>query len=96
MTDYDTNARRNNIKTAAALKYDHQSDIAPRVVASGSGTFAENILALAEEHDIPIHTDPELVKVLSMLEVNSYIPLEVYAVVAEILSHIHKRNNKET
>jgi len=82
------------IKTAVALQYEHMVDLAPKVVATGKGSFAEQIIALAKAHDIHIHEDAELVKVLSMLEVNSFIPIEVYAIVAEILSYIYRQDNK--
>ena len=39
-----------------------------------------------------MHYDADLVEILSLLEIDSYIPLEVYGVVAEILSYIYKQN----
>lgn len=94
MANYDTNIGSDKTKTAVALQYEHSEDIAPRIVSTGKGALAEQILALAKANNIPIHEDAELSKILSMLEVNSFIPIEVYAVVAEILSYIYKQNNK--
>lgn len=45
-------------RSAIALKYDPETPGAPRVVAKGRGLIAEQILALAEEHDIHIHQSP--------------------------------------
>jgi len=74
----------------AALRYDHPKDRAPKLVARGEGHVAEKILALAREHDIPIHEDRELVEVLSRLDLEEDIPGEVYQVVAEILAFLYR------
>ncbi len=79
-------------KKAVALKYDMGLDQSPRIAASGAGHLAKQIIDIAEENDIPIHTDKDLVEILSVLEVDSFIPLEAYAAVAEILSYIYRKN----
>lgn len=71
-------------KQAIALEYD-PNDVAPRVVATGSGFFAEKILDKAKEAHIPIHADEQLANTLSKLDVGEAIPPELYEVVAEIL-----------
>lgn len=80
---------------AVALKYDSASDPAPRIAASGRGTMADQILALAFAHGIRVREDAELVEILSKLEVNSLIPLEAYAAVAEILAYVYQANTRE-
>jgi len=80
-------------KKAVALGYNAQKDEAPKVVAVGKGVIAEQIIKIAESNNIPLHYDADLVEVLSLLEIDSYIPLEVYGIVAEILSYIYKQNN---
>lgn len=77
---------------AVALGYELKKDPAPKVLASGEGLIAEQIVKIAEEHGIHIHTDANLVEVLSALEVNEFIPLEAYAAVAEVLSYLYKQN----
>lgn len=77
---------------AVALKYDQSNDPAPRVVASGKGEIAEQMIAIAREHGITIHRDEELVQILSVLDIDTLIPLEAYAAVAEILAYIYKKN----
>lgn len=71
-------------KQAIALEYD-PNDVAPRVVATGSGYFADKILDKAKEANIPIHADEQLANTLSKLDVGDAIPPELYEVVAEIL-----------
>lgn len=75
---------------AVALEYDKARDPAPRVTASGDGHLAAQIIKIAEEHGIPIRKDANLAEILSALEVDSFIPLEAYAAVAEILSYIYR------
>lgn len=71
-------------KTAVALHYDGNN--APRVVASGKGDIAEQIIALAREHGIPLEEDGELLDLLSQLELGDEIPQPLYQAVAEIIA----------
>ena len=84
---------RKTFKKAVALKYDRQKDDAPRVVAKGQGRVAENIIELAKKHDIPIKDDPDLIEVLSSLEINEDIPSEIYVAVAELLAFVYSANS---
>ncbi len=45
---------------AVALKYDREKQGAPKVVASGKGEVANNIIKLAQEHDIFIRHSARL------------------------------------
>lgn len=81
-------------KKVAALKYDKDTDAAPRLAAKGKNHLAEKILGVAREHNIPIKKDADLVEVLHKLEINEEIPLEIFAVVAEIFSYIYKTNKR--
>lgn len=74
----------NKVKQAIALEYD-PNDIAPKVIATGSGHVAERILDEAKKENIPIHEDEKLAATLSKLDVGENIPPELYEVVAEIL-----------
>ena len=80
------------IKQAVALKYDKQNDDAPRVAAKGKGRVAEKIIELAKKHDIPIKDDPDLIALLSSLEINEEIPSEIYVAVAELLAFVYSAN----
>jgi flagellar biosynthesis protein len=79
-------------KSAVSLRYNPTSDLAPKVTAKGKGSIAENIVTLAKEHNIPIKEDPDLVEVLSQVEVNQDIPPAVYHVVAELLAFVYQIN----
>lgn len=79
-------------KKAVALRYDADQDRAPKVVAKGQRLIAEKIIALAKEHDIHIHEDPDLVAVLATLDIHAEIPESLYRAVAEILAFIYRLN----
>lgn len=81
-------------RLAVALKYDKEKSDAPLVSAKGKGYIAEQIIALAKENKIEIREDADLAVLLSKIEVDSPIPFEAYAAVAEILSYIYKTNDK--
>ncbi|MCR5118108.1 MAG: EscU/YscU/HrcU family type III secretion system export apparatus switch protein [Lachnospiraceae bacterium] len=70
--------------TAIALEYD-PNDQAPKVVASGKGKIAEQIIEKAKDAKVPVHKDDKLAATLSKLEIGMMIPPELYEVVAEIL-----------
>lgn len=82
------------IQKAVALKYDRKKDDAPKVTAKGKGKVAEKIIELAKKHDIPIKDDPDLIEVLSSLDINQEIPSEIYAAVAELLAFVYSINSK--
>lgn len=82
------------IAQATALGYDPQKDPAPRVLASGRGLIAEQIIALAKENNIPIREDPVLAATLATLDINETIPPELYSVVAEVLAYIYRIRQK--
>jgi flagellar biosynthesis protein len=79
------------MKAAAAEHYESGEE-APRVVASGHGFVAEKIIALAKEHGVKIHEDPDLVQVLAELDLGSVIPPEIYQVVAEVMACVYRVN----
>ncbi len=83
-------------KTAVALRYDPLKDGAPKISAKGKGSVAESIIDLAREHGIPVKDDPDLVEVLSKLDIDEEIPSEVYIVVAELLAFVYSANKKRT
>ena len=66
----------------------------PRVAATGKGAVAEQILQIAFERGIPVREDPDLAQILSTLEVDSVIPVDALAAVAEILSYLYRLNGK--
>lgn len=80
------------VSKAVAIEYERGVDEAPRVTASGKGAIAEQILAIAFERGIKVREDAELVEILSLVEVDSPIPLEAFTAVAEILAFVYQAN----
>jgi len=77
---------------AVALRYDGKR--APTVVAKGAGDIARRILAIAEDHDIPLHEDSELVALLSRLDLGEEIPENLYRAIAQIIAFAYFINGK--
>ena len=77
---------------AVALKYDQKNDRAPRVVAKGRGNVAEKIIDVAQENNVPLCEDKNLIQVLEALDLESEIPAELYRAVAEVLAFIYRLN----
>ena len=89
------NRKKNkNLKSAVALKYDARKDSVPKVTAKGEGLVAERIIELAREHQVAVKEDPDLLQILSQVDINKEIPPSVYKIVAELLAFIYKLNNK--
>ncbi len=86
------NAEQNKPAKAVALRSDNPTGERPRLVASGQGAFAEQILQIAWANDIKVREDADLVEVLSAIDVESEIPIEAFAAVAEILSYVYRAN----
>ncbi|MEA1945795.1 MAG: EscU/YscU/HrcU family type III secretion system export apparatus switch protein [Thermodesulfobacteriota bacterium] len=79
--------------TALALKYQPKSDNAPRVTAKGKGKVAEKIIEIAKKNNIYIHNDPDLIEILSQLDINDEIPADLYIVAAELLAFVYSLNS---
>lgn len=77
---------------AVALKYQLGTETLPRIVATGKGTVAEQILEVAFANGVKVREDADLVEILSAIEVDSDIPVEAIAAVAEILAYVYRAN----
>lgn len=71
-------------RRAAVLSY-KQGYYAPVVIARGKGVVAEAIIACAHEAGVYVHESPELVKLLMQVDIDQFIPPELYRAVAEVL-----------
>ena len=71
-------------KKAVALRY-QAFEPAPKVIAKGDGLIAEEIIRRAREHGVFVHDSPELVSLLSQIELNDYVPQKLWDIVAELL-----------
>jgi flagellar biosynthesis protein len=76
------------MKKAVALQYDFQN--APKLTAKGTGFMAQRIMEVAEENGVLLHKSPELVEMLSTLELGDEIPETLYLAVAEIIAFAHQ------
>jgi len=83
----------NGERRAAALSY-KQGYYAPVVVASGKGVMAEAIIACAREAGVYVHESPELVKLLMQVDMDQFIPPELYRAVAEVLVWLYRVEEK--
>lgn len=79
-------------RAVAAALAESEDGKAPRVVASGRGTIAEQILALAFANGVKVREDADLAELLSAVELDSEIPLEAFTAVAEILGYLYRAN----
>ncbi len=82
------------ILKAAALKYDEQTRQAPTLIAKGKGEIAKNIIQIAQENNIPIKKDEDLVELLTKLEIDQEIPPDMYKAIAEIFAFIYSLSKK--
>lgn len=81
-------------REAIALAYS-QTDAAPRVVAKGKGLVAEQIIARAKEHGVYVHESPELVALLTQVDIDESIPPQLYMAVAELLAWLYRLEHGE-
>ena len=80
---------RDPTREAIALAYS-QTDAAPRVVARGKGLVAEQIIARAKEHGVYVHESPELVALLTQVNIDEHIPPQLYMAIAELLAWLYR------
>ena len=74
---------------AVALKY-AGGDSAPTVVAKGRGLIAEEIIARAKGHGVYVHESPALVALLARVDIDQFIPPQLYVAVAELLAWLYR------
>lgn len=79
-------------KKAVALSYDGRN--APKIVATGEGLIAEEIIALAKANGVYIHQDPHLSHFLQLLELGEEIPKELYLLIAELIAFVYMLDGK--
>ena len=87
--------KQNQTKNLAiSLKYSWGSNHAPKVTAKGQGWVAEKIIAMAEQQNIPIKKDKDLVALLEKVDVGREIPESLYKLVAELLAWVYQLKNE--
>ena len=75
---------------AVAIRYVDKEMSAPKIVAKGAGVIAAKIKEIAAMHGVPVVEDKPVARVLFKLELNAFIPQELYVAVARILASIYK------
>jgi len=89
-----SNMDKKTDRSAVSLRYDNRVNKSPVVTAKGRGVIADKIISLAKENNVPIKEDPDLVHLLSKVDLNREIPASLYQVVAELLSFVYKLNGE--
>jgi flagellar biosynthesis protein len=84
--------RPEQLQKAVALFYDGQNT--PHVSAKGSGEVAEQIIAIANEHGVPLCDNGALVDLLVTLELGDEIPETLYIAVAYIIAFAYQLEGK--
>lgn len=79
---------------AVAIKYEDGKMSAPKIVAKGADIVAAKIREIARENRVPIVEDKPLARALFKLELNAYIPEELYVAIAKLLAYIYKLKGK--
>jgi flagellar biosynthetic protein FlhB len=86
---------RNPTHFAVALKYDHEKNNAPVIVAKGEDFMALKIIEIAEAHDIPVLENKPLARALyAEVDIDREIPSEFYNPVAEVLAYVYSLKEK--
>lgn len=80
------------LQKAVALYYDGTN--APHISAKGSGEVAEQIIAIAQEHGVPLCDNSSLVDLLVTLELGDEIPEALYIAVAYIIAFAYQLEGK--
>ena len=79
---------------AVALTHDRGGAQLPRITATGRGQVAEQILELAFAAGVKVRQDADLAEILAAIDIDSEIPIEAIAAVAEILAHVYRANGE--
>ena len=87
--------KRAPLQEAVAIRYDRDRENAPRVVAKGKGFVAEQLLAIARRHAVPVYQNQTVTQLLMAVELDREIPPEMYAVVAEILAYVYRIDKRD-
>ena len=79
-------------KKAIALNYDGSNT--PTVSAEGTGDIAQQIIALAQQHNVPLFENAPLLELLAEIGVGEEIPETLYLCIAQIIAFAYKIQGK--
>lgn len=74
-------------KKAVAIKY-VQDLPAPFLVAKGKAKLADMLIEIAKKHNISVVQRPELTESLYEFDLGTFIPEEIYEIIAQLLAYI--------
>ena len=87
---------KNPTHFAVAIKYNHEKDKAPRVIAKGQDYLALKIIEIAEANRITVSENPPLARGLyRSVALEQEIPEEYFQAVAEILVFVYSKTRKK-
>lgn len=86
--------KRKPIQEAVAIRYDRDKEDAPRVIAKGKGVVAEQLLAIARRHAVPVYQNQTVTQLLMAVELDREIPPELYQAVANVLAYIYRLDGR--
>ena len=86
--------KQTSSKEAVALRYDKNKEDAPRIVAKGKGFVAEQLLAIARRHAVPVYQNQTVTQLLMAVELDREIPPELYQAVANVLAYVYRLDGK--
>lgn len=94
--NFITNSRKQIIDPSKAnICYDGEQWNASTDSANVTEQFAQKVVATAQKNNIPIQTDPTLIKHLMEVELGDSVPPQLYALIAEILIMIEGIGNSK-
>ncbi len=80
---------------AVALEWDEITMDAPVLTCKGADLMARRIREIAREHNVPIMENPPLARALyDKVELDSPVPPNLYAAVAQVIAFIYKLKNR--
>lgn len=92
MSTSDRDPPQESEKKAVALAYDGKR--APTITAEGSGQLAEQIIAIAREHGVPLFENPQLLTLLQQVGMGEEIPETLYLCIAQVIAFAYKIQGK--
>ncbi len=77
------------MKSLEAIALEYGRNKSPRVTAKGQNELARRILEEAQKQGVYVAEDPQLLALLSRLDIGEEIPQDMYTAVAVILSWVY-------
>ncbi len=86
--------KRSDTDTPLAVALQYDGERAPRVTAKGRDGIADQIVALAKQHGIPLQENDALASMLARVELGEEIPEALYLAVAQVIAFAYHLSGK--